>query len=194
MLLRRLRKLPGVKKVFVRSGSRFDYLMKEKDKTFFRELCQHHISGQLKVAPEHVNDKVLSLMRKSTHQVYKDFEVEYKRINKELGKKQYLVPYFIAGHPGADLNAAIEVALHLKKNGFVPDQVQDFYPTPGSLATCMYYTGLDPHTMAEIYVARGGHERRLQRALLQFNKKENRRLVQEALEKAGRKDLIGVLR
>ena len=180
--------------MFVRSGIRFDYLMLEKDKTFFRELCQHHISGQLKVAPEHVSNKVLSLMRKSTHEVYKNFEVEYKRINKELGKKQYLVPYFIAGHPGANLNAAIEVALHLKKNGFVPDQVQDFYPTPGSLATCMYYTGLDPRTMEEIYVARGGHERRLQRALLQFNKSENRRLVQEALEKAGRKDLIGVLR
>ncbi len=193
-LLRRLRKLPGVKKVFVRSGIRFDYLMKEKDRTFFRELCQHHISGQLKVAPEHVNNHVLSLMRKSSHQVYKDFEAEYRRINRELGKKQYLVPYFIAGHPGADLNAAIEVALHLKRNGFVPDQVQDFYPTPGSLATCMYYTGLDPRTMEAVYVARGGHERRLQRALLQFNRPENRRLVQEALEKAGRQDLIGVLR
>ena len=193
-LLRRLRRLPGIKKVFVRSGIRFDYLMKEKDRTFFRELCQHHISGQLKVAPEHVNDKVLSLMRKSSHQVYKDFEAEYKRINQELGKKQYLVPYFIAGHPGADLNAAIEVALHLKNNGFVPDQVQDFYPTPGSLATCMYYTGLDPRTMEEVYVPRGGHERRLQRALLQFNRPENHRLVREALEKAGRQDLIGVLR
>ena len=193
-LLRRLRKIPGVKKVFVRSGIRFDYLMLEKDRTFFRELCQHHISGQLKVAPEHVNNHVLFLMRKSSHQVYKDFEAEYKRINQELGKKQYLVPYFIAGHPGADLNAAIEVALHLKRNGFVPDQVQDFYPTPGSLATCMYYTGLDPHTMEEVYVPRGGHERRLQRALLQFNRPENRRLVREALEKAGRQDLIGVLK
>ncbi len=193
-LLRRLRKLPGIKKVFVRSGIRFDYLMLEKNRTFFRELCQHHISGQLKVAPEHVNNHVLSLMRKSSHQVYKDFEAEYKHINQELGKKQYLVPYFIAGHPGADLNAAIEVALHLKKNGFVPDQVQDFYPTPGSLATCMYYTGLDPRTMEEVYVPRGGHERRLQRALLQFNRPENRRLVREALEKAGRQDLIGVLR
>ncbi len=193
-LLRRLRKLPGIKKVFVRSGIRFDYLMLEKDRTFFRELCQYHISGQLKVAPEHVNNHVLSLMRKSSHQVYKDFEAEYKRINRELGKKQYLVPYFIAGHPGADLNAAIDVALHLKKNGFVPDQVQDFYPTPGSLATCMYYTGLDPRTMEEVYVPRGGHERRLQRALLQFNRPENRRLVREALEKAGRQDLIGVLK
>ncbi|MBQ7366187.1 MAG: YgiQ family radical SAM protein [Spirochaetaceae bacterium] len=193
-LLRRLRKLPGIKKVFVRSGIRLDYLMLEKNRTFFRELCQHHISGQLKVAPEHVNNHVLSLMRKSSHQVYKDFETEYKRINRELGKKQYLVPYFIAGHPGADLNAAIEVALHLKKNGFVPDQVQDFYPTPGSLATCMYYTGLDPRTMEEVYVPRGGHERRLQRALIQFNRPENRRLVREALEKAGRQDLIGVLK
>ena len=206
-LLRRLRKIPGVKKVFVRSGIRFDYLMLEKDRTFFRELCQHHISGQLKVAPEHVNDKVLSLMRKSSHQVYQNFEVEYKCINQKLGKKQYLVPYFMSSHPGstlddaiqlacpgADLNAAIDVALHLKRNGFVPDQVQDFYPTPGSLATCMYYTGLDPRTMEEVYVPRSGHERRLQRALLQFNRPENRRLVREALEKAGRTDLIGVLR
>ena len=199
-LLRTLRKIPGVKRVFIRSGIRFDYLMLDKDKTFFKELCQHHISGQLKVAPEHVSDKVLKLVRKSSHAVYKDFAEEYAKINKELGKKQFLVPYYIAGLPGAGLEEALEVALYLKKTGFVPDQVQDFYPTPGNLATCMYYTGLNPHekdqngNMEEIYVPRGGHERRLQRALLQFNKKENQPLVREALEKIGRKDLIGILR
>ena len=199
-LLRTLRKIPGVKKVFIRSGIRFDYLMLDKDKTFFKELCEHHISGQLKVAPEHVSDKVLKLVRKSSHAVYKDFAEEYAKINKELGKKQFLVPYYIAGLPGAGLEEALEVALYLKKTGFVPDQVQDFYPTPGNLATCMYYTGLNPHekdqngNMEESYVPRGGHERRLQRALLQFNKKENQPLVREALEKIGRKDLIGILR
>jgi uncharacterized radical SAM protein YgiQ len=199
-LLRTLRKIPGVKKVFIRSGIRFDYLILDKDKTFFKELCEHHISGQLKVAPEHVSDKVLKLVRKSSHAVYKDFANEYAKINKELGKKQFLVPYYIAGLPGAGLEEALEVALYLKKTGFVPDQVQDFYPTPGNLATCMYYTGLNPHetdengNMEELYVPRGGHERRLQRALLQFNKKENQSLVREALEKIGRKDLIGILR
>lgn len=193
-LLRRLRSLPGIKKVFIRSGIRFDYLMLDKDKTFFRELCTHHISGQLKVAPEHTNDKVLSLMRKSSHTVYEAFAEEYARTNRELGKKQFLVPYYIAGHPGADLNAALEVALYLKRTGFVPDQVQDFYPTPGSLATCMYYTELDPHTMEAVYVAKSARERKLQRALLQFNKAENRKFVREALQKLGRTELIGVLK
>jgi uncharacterized radical SAM protein YgiQ len=198
-LLQKLRALPGVKKVFIRSGIRFDYLMMDKDRTFFRELCQYHISGQLKVAPEHVCNNVLSLMRKSTHEVYEEFSAEYQKINKELGLKQYLVPYYIASHPGAGLNEAIETALYLKKTGFVPDQVQDFYPTPGSLATCMYYTGLNPHeqnqdgSLKEVYVARGAHERRLERALLQFDKIENRALVREALETAGRKDLLNVL-
>lgn len=197
-LLQKMRQLPKVKKVFIRSGIRFDYLMMDKDKTFFRELCEHHISGQLKVAPEHVSDSVLRLMRKSTHKVYEEFSEEYKKINQELGKKQYLVPYYIAGHPGAGLNEAIEVALYLKKTGFVPDQVQDFYPTPGSLATCMYYTGFNPHDETEdghletVYVARGGHERRLQRALLQFNHPGNRPLVIEALKAAGRMDLVKV--
>ena len=173
--------------------------MMDKDRTFFRELCQYHISGQLKVAPEHVCNNVLSLMRKSTHEVYEEFSAEYQKINKELGLKQYLVPYYIASHPGAGLNEAIETALYLKKTGFVPDQVQDFYPTPGSLATCMYYTGLNPHeqnqdgSLKEVYVARGAHERRLERALLQFDKIENRALVREALETAGRKDLLNVL-
>ena len=198
-LLRKLRKIPGVKKVFIRSGIRFDYLMMDKDDTFFRELCANHISGQLKVAPEHVSNSVLRLMRKSTHEVYESFAEKYARINRELGKKQYLVPYYIAGHPGAGLAEAIEVALYLKKTGFVPDQVQDFYPTPGSLATCMYYTGFNPHGagadghLERVYVCRGAHERRLQRALLQFNRAENAALVKEALIKAGRQDLIGVL-
>lgn len=197
-LLRKLRTLPQVKKVFIRSGIRFDYLMMDKDKTFFRELCEHHISGQLKVAPEHVNDGVLRLMRKSTHKVYEEFSKEYAQINKQLGKKQYLVPYYIAGHPGAGLNEAIDVALYLKKTGFVPEQVQDFYPTPGSLATCMYYTGFNPHQQTEdghletVYVAKGDHERRLQRALLQFNHPQNKGLVIEALKKAGRPELIKV--
>ena len=197
-LLRKMRALPKVKKVFIRSGIRFDYLMMDKDETFFRELCKYHISGQLKVAPEHVSDSVLRLMRKSTHAVYEAFAEKYAKINKELGLKQYLVPYYIAGHPGAGLAEAIEVALYLKKTGFVPDQVQDFYPTPGSLATCMYYTGLNPHCetdgkLEKVYVAKGARERRLQRALLQFNRAENAKDVKEALIEAGRADLIGVL-
>ena len=198
-LLQKLRSIPNVKKVFIRSGIRFDYLMMDKDKTFFTELCKHHISGQLKVAPEHVNDNVLRLMRKSTHKVYEDFSKEYERINKELGKKQFLVPYYIAGHPGADLSAAVDVALYLKKTGFVPDQVQDFYPTPGSLATCMYWTELNPRkkkddgTFEKVYVAKGGHERRLQRALLQFNKRENMNLVKEALKLCGRENVFKIL-
>jgi uncharacterized radical SAM protein YgiQ len=199
-LLRRLRAVPGVKKVFIRSGIRFDYLMMDPDKTFFRELCLHHISGQLKVAPEHVSDTVLSLMRKSSHKVYESFAQEYKKINQELGRKQYLVPYYICAHPGAGLKEAVDVALYLKKTGFVPDQVQDFYPTPGSLATCMYYTGYNPHISGTdgkpdpVYVAKGAHERRLQRALLQYNHPENKKLVHEALEQAQRPDLINVLK
>ena len=198
-LLQKLRAIPNVKKVFIRSGIRFDYLMMDKDKTFFTELCKHHISGQLKVAPEHVNDNVLRLMRKSTHKVYEQFSAEYERINKELGKKQFLVPYYIAGHPGADLSAAVDVALYLKKTGFVPDQVQDFYPTPGSLATCMYWTELNPRkknadgTFEKVYVAKGGHERRLQRALLQFNKRENMNRVKEALKLCGRENVFKIL-
>lgn len=198
-LLGKLRAIPNVKKVFIRSGIRFDYLMRDKDKTFFYDLCKHHISGQLKVAPEHVNDNVLRLMRKSTHKVYEDFSKEYERINKELGKKQYLVPYYIAGHPGADLSAAVDVALYLKKTGFVPDQVQDFYPTPGSLATCMYWTGLNPWkteadgSFEKVYVARGAHERKLQRALLQFNRRENMPLVKEALKLCHREDAFNKL-
>jgi len=199
-LLRELREVPGVKKVFIRSGLRFDYLTMDPDKTFLEELCRYHISGQLKVAPENVSDSVLRLMRKSTHAVYEKFAAEYAAMNKKLGLKQYIVPYYIAAHPGAGLNEAIETALYLKKTGFVPDQIQDFYPTPGSLSTCMYYTGLDPYSrdkdgnMERIHVARGAHERRLQRALVQFDRPENRNLVREALEETGRSDLIKVLR
>ena len=195
-LLRKMKALPKVKKVFIRSGIRFDYLMMDKNRDFFYELCKDHISGQLKVAPEHASDSVLRLMRKSSHKVYEEFSAEYERINKELGKKQYLVPYYIAGHPGAGLNEALDVALYLKKTGFVPDQVQDFYPTPGSLATCMYWTGFNPHDETEdghletVYVARGGHERRLQRALLQFNRRENYPLVKEALGLLGKMNLL----
>lgn len=198
-LLQKLRNLPKVKKVFIRSGIRFDYLMMDKDKTFFRELCEHHISGQLKVAPENVDDNVLRLMRKSTHQVYEEFSEEYKKMNEKIGKKQYLVPYYIAGHPGADLNSALQTALYLKKTGFVPEQIQDFYPTPGSLATCMYWTELNPRnkmsdgSFEKVYVSKKARERRLQRALLQFNHKENIPLVKEALRLLHKEELFKVL-
>jgi uncharacterized radical SAM protein YgiQ len=194
-LLRRLRAIPGIKKVFVRSGIRFDYVMLDPDpeQTFLNELCEFHVSGQLKVAPEHSSDKVLSLMRKSTNSMYHDFEDSWKDTNKKLHKNQFLVPYYIASHPGSTLEDALHNALELKKTGFVPDQVQDFYPTPGTLATCMYWTGLDPYTGKTVYVARGAHERSLQRALLQFNKKENHPLVLEALRMVHREDLIPVL-
>jgi len=199
-LLGKLRAIPKVKKVFIRSGIRFDYLVMDKDKHFLEDLVRYHISGQLKVAPENSSDKILKLMRKSTHKVYEDFSKEYAEMNRKCGMKQYLVPYYIVAHPGAGLNEAIETALYLKKTGFVPDQIQDFYPTPGSLSTCQYYTELDPYSrdkdgkMKKIYVAKGARERRLQRAVIQFKKTENRALVREALEKAGRKDLLGVLR
>ena len=198
-LLQKLRNLPKVKKVFIRSGIRFDYLMMDKDKTFFRELCEHHISGQLKVAPENVDDNVLRLMRKSTHQVYEEFSEEYKKMNEKMGKKQYLVPYYIAGHPGADLNSALQTALYLKKTGFVPEQIQDFYPTPGSLATCMYWTELNPRnkmsdgSFEKVYVSKKARERRLHRALLQFNHKENIPLVKEALRLLHKEDLFKYL-
>lgn len=198
-LLQKLRNLPKVKKVFIRSGIRFDYLMMDKDKAFFRELCEHHISGQLKVAPENVDDNVLRLMRKSTHQVYEEFSEEYKKMNEKIGKKQYLVPYYIAGHPGADLNSALQTALYLKKTGFVPEQIQDFYPTPGSLATCMYWTELNPRnkmsdgSFEKVYVSKKARERRLQRALLQFNHKENIPLVKEALRLLHKEDLFKIL-
>jgi len=190
-LLRALRALPGVKKVFIRSGIRFDYLMLDRDEAFFRELVAHHVSGQLKVAPEHVSDRVLDLMGKPRRAAYEAFSKRYAELNREAGLAQFLVPYYISAHPGSGLPEAIELAEALRDSGFVPDQVQDFYPTPGTLSTAMYWTGLDPLTGKAVHVATGAHERALQRALLQFNKPENRELVKEALLAAGRRDLIG---
>jgi uncharacterized radical SAM protein YgiQ len=192
-LLRKLRAIPGIKKVFVRSGIRFDYLLLDKTSgdAFLEELCAYHVSGQLKVAPEHVSDRVLAAMGKRGNRVYEQFRHKFEAANQRLGLKQYLIPYFIASHPGSTLQDAIELALYIKKTGFVPDQVQDFYPTPGTLSTTMYYTGLDPRSMEPIYVPRGERERKLQRALLQFDKVENWPLVREALIQAGREDLLG---
>ena len=190
-VLRALRALPGVKKVFIRSGIRFDYLMLDRDEAFFRELVAHHVSGQLKVAPEHVSDRVLDLMGKPRRAAYAAFAKRYAELNREAGLSQFLVPYYISAHPGSGLPEAIELAEALRDAGFVPDQVQDFYPTPGTLSTAMYWTGLDPLTGKTVHVATGAHERALQRALLQFNKPENRELVKEALLAAGRRDLIG---
>ena len=190
-LLRKIRSLPRVKKVFVRSGIRYDYVLADPDLTFLRELCQFHVSGQLKVAPEHVTPRVLEAMGKPSFKVYRRFEEEYQRINQELKKEQYLVPYFISSHPGSDLAASIELAEYFRDHHFIPEQVQDFYPTPGTLSTCMYYTGIDPRSGKEIYVPRTAHEKALQRALLQYRDPKNHSLVVEALTKAGRTDLIG---
>ena len=190
-LLKRLRSLPGIKKVFIRSGIRFDYLMLDRDRGFFRDLVEHHISGQLKVAPEHVSDRVLDLMGKPPHTTFDRFVESFHRLNAELSKKQYLVPYFISAHPGATLEDALELALYLKRFGFVPDQVQDFYPTPGTLSTAMWRAGMNPLDGSPVYVPRGMRERALQRALLQFSKPENHEMVREALRILGRTDLIG---
>lgn len=190
-LLKKIRQLPEVKKVFIRSGIRYDYLMLDKNDDFFEELCEHHISGQLKVAPEHVVDRVLEKMGKPGRKVYDSFVKKFFEINKRISKEQYLVPYLISSHPGSDLNAAIELALYLKQTGYTPEQVQDFYPTPGTLSTCMFYTLLDPRTMKNVYVPSSPKEKSMQRALLQFRRKENQPLVREALRKAGREDLIG---
>ncbi len=190
-LLRKLRQMPNVKKVFVRSGIRFDYLIYDKDDTFFRELCEHHVSGQLKVAPEHVADPVLQRMGKPENQVYKKFVEKYKKINEQLGKKQFLVPYLMSSHPGSTLKEAITLAEYLRDLGYMPEQVQDFYPTPSTISTVMYYTGLDPRTMKPVYVATDPHEKAMQRALIQYRNPKNYHLVREALEKADREDLIG---
>ncbi|SET17361.1 uncharacterized radical SAM protein YgiQ [Natronincola peptidivorans] len=190
-LLRNLRKLPNVKKVFVRSGLRYDYLMSDKNDDFFRELCQHHISGQLKVAPEHISPEVLKKMGKPQREVYDSFVKKYHKINKELGMDQFLVPYLMSSHPGSSLKEAIELAEYLRDLGHMPEQVQDFYPTPGTLSTCMYYTEMDPRTMEEVYVPKSAHEKAMQRALIQYRKPQNYKLVYEALVKAGRTDLIG---
>ena len=192
-ILRELRALPGVKKVFIRSGIRFDYLMaapSQERTVFLRELCEHHVSGQLKVAPEHVAPQVTKLMGKPGKNVYLAFMAAFQQMNRDLGKEQYLVPYFMSSHPGAGLKEAIELAEFLRDIGYHPEQVQEFIPTPGSLSTCMYYTGIDPLTGQKVHVAKG-HERKLQRALLQFRNPKNWPLVREALIKAGREDLIG---
>ena len=190
-LLRKLRAVKGVKKVFIRSGIRFDYLINDKDDTFLEELCKYHISGQLKVAPEHISDNVLRYMGKPSNSVYNRFSEKYRKMNERLGKKQYLVPYLMSSHPGSTLNDAIELALYLKKNGINPQQVQDFYPTPGTISTCMFYTELDPFTMKKVYVPKTAEEKAMQRALLQYKNPENYPLVEKALRLAGRQDLIG---
>lgn len=190
-LLRKLKKVPGVKKVFVRSGIRFDYVMADSDDTFLRELCKDHISGQLRVAPEHISDKVLHAMGKPSHDVYEKFLRRYERVNKLTGKKQYVVPYLMSSHPGSTLKEAVELAEYIRDLGYMPEQVQDFYPTPATISTCMYYTGLDPRTMKPVYVAKSPHEKAMQRALIQYRNPKNYELVKEALHKAGRTDLIG---
>ncbi len=190
-LLQKLRNLPGVKKVFIRSGIRFDYLLADKDRSFLRELCQYHVSGQLKVAPEHISDKVLEKMGKPKAAIYHQFVKEYENMNVRLGKKQYLVPYLMSSHPGSSLKEAVELAEFLRDLGYMPEQVQDFYPTPSTISTCMYYTGLDPRTMEPVYVAKNPHEKAMQRALIQYRDPRNYDLVKEALQKAGRTDLIG---
>lgn len=190
-ILRSVRSLPRVKKVFIRSGIRYDYLLEDRDDTFFRELVENHVSGQLKVAPEHCSASVLDKMGKPHIEAYIAFSKRYFQYTGEVNKEQYLVPYLMSSHPGSTLDDAIELALFLKKNHIRPEQVQDFYPTPGTISTCMFYTGLDPYTMEEVYVARSEHDKALQRALLQYYNPKNHHLVEEALKRAGRYDLIG---
>lgn len=190
-LLRKVRAIPGIKKVFIRSGIRYDYLINDKDDTFFIELCEHHISGQLKVAPEHVSDNVLELMGKPSRNVYDRFTEKYKRINEKLGKKQFIVPYLMSSHPGSTINDAIILAEYLRDHGINPQQVQDFYPTPGTISTCMYYTGINPRTMKKVYVPTDYNEKQMQRALLQYKNPKNYNLVYKALVMADRQDLIG---
>ncbi len=190
-LLRKLRKLSGVKKVFIRSGIRFDYLLADKKGTFFKELVQHHISGQLKVAPEHVSDAVLSRMGKPKNAVYNQFVKQYFALNKQVGMNQYLVPYLMSSHPGSTMKEAVELAEYIREMGYNPEQVQDFYPTPSTLSTVMYYTGLDPRTMEKVYVPTDPHEKAMQRALIQYRNPKNYYLVREALLVAHREDLIG---
>ena len=191
VLLRKLRKIPGVKKVFIRSGIRFDYLLADKKDTFFKELVQFHISGQLKVAPEHVSDAVLSRMGKPHNAVYNKFVEKYWALNKQYGMNQFLVPYLMSSHPGSTMKEAVELAEYIRDMGYNPEQVQDFYPTPSTLSTVMYYTGLDPRTMEKVYVPTDSHEKAMQRALIQYRNPKNYYLVHEALIKAHREDLIG---
>ena len=190
-LLRRVRKLPGIKKVFIRSGLRYDYIMADKDDTFFKELVEHHVSGQLKVAPEHVSPNVLKYMGKPAGKTYDEFRRKFFRITERLGKKQFIIPYLMSSHPGCKLEDAIMLAEYLRDINYQPEQVQDFYPTPGTLSTTMFYTGLDPLTMEEVYIPRSKEEKSMQRALLQFKNPKNYNIVYDALVKAGREDLIG---
>ena len=190
-LLKQLRALPGVKKVFIRSGIRFDYLLADKDQSFLKELCEYHVSGQLKVAPEHISDAVLKYMGKPENSVYRRFVQSYQKMNEKIGRKQFLVPYLMSSHPGSTLKEAVELAEFLRDFGYMPEQVQDFYPTPSTLSTCMYYTGVDPRTMEPVYTAVNPHEKAMQRALIQYRNPKNYELVSEALHKAGRTDLIG---
>ena len=190
-ILRSIRNIDAIKKVFIRSGIRYDYLLKDKDDTFFRELVENHVSGQLKVAPEHCSASVLDKMGKPHIEAYIEFSRRYFQYTGEVNKEQYLVPYLMSSHPGSTLNDAIELALFLKKNHIRPEQVQDFYPTPGTISTCMFYTGLDPYTMEEVYVAKSEHDKAMQRALLQYFNPKNQHLVEEALRRGKRCDLIG---
>lgn len=190
-LLEALRGLSGVKKVFIRSGIRFDYVMADRDDRFLRELCKHYISGQLRVAPEHISDAVLDKMGKPHKEVYQSFIKRYLRINDRVGKEQFVVPYLMSSHPGSTLKEAIELAEYIRELGYMPEQVQDFYPTPSTISTCMYYTGVDPRTMEKVYVPKSPHEKAMQRALIQYRNPQNYDLVKEALLKAGREDLIG---
>ena len=190
-LLRKLEAVPGVKKVFIRSGIRFDYVMADSSYEFLKELCEKHISGQLRVAPEHVSDNVLRMMGKPQNSVYEKFIDRYKRVNAKTGKQQYVVPYLMSSHPGSTLKEAVELAEYVRDIGYMPEQVQDFYPTPSTISTCMYYTGVDPRTMKPVYVPHNPHEKAMQKALMMYRKPENYDLVKEALIKAGRQDLIG---
>ncbi len=190
-LLRKLRKIPGVKKVFIRSGIRFDYVLEDKSSDFLEELCRYHVSGQLKVAPEHISDTVLSCLGKPRHEVYEEFARRYRRMNEKLGKRQYLVPYLMSSHPGCTMKEAVRLAEYCRDLKYMPEQVQDFYPTPSTISTCMYYTGLDPRTMKPVYVPDDPHEKEMQRALIQYRDPKNYVLVKEALTLAGRTELIG---
>ena len=190
-LLRKLRALPKVKKVFIRSGIRFDYVLADRESDFLEELCRYHVSGQLKVAPEHVSDAVLACMGKPKNHVYEEFSRQYRKMNEKLGLKQYLVPYLMSSHPGSTMKEAIKLAEYCRDLGYMPQQVQDFYPTPSTISTCMYYTGLDPRAMKPVYVPKSLHEKEMQRALIQYRDPKNRALVEEALRAAGREDLIG---
>ena len=190
-ILKSLRKMPEIKKVFIRSGLRYDYILEDEDSDFLEELCKHHVSGQLKVAPEHISKNVLEKMRKPDNGLFDEFRNRFYEINEKINKEQYLIPYFISSHPGSRLKDAIKLAEYLRDIGHIPEQVQDFYPTPGTLSTAMYFSGYDPLTMEKVYVPKTKEEKNMQRALLQYNYRENYDLVYKALKKAGREDLIG---